>query len=79
MKNWRTTVAGLLAGLPFVIDALINAYNAGLFTEKTGLQLFGAIAIIIWGVVSKDAKVSGTDDKEKMEGLIGLPKPKTNA
>lgn len=44
MKNWKTTLAGLVAGLPFAIDAIVQAYTAGYFTDKTGWQLFGAVA-----------------------------------
>jgi len=29
MKNWKTTLAGLLAALPIAYDALLTAYNAG--------------------------------------------------
>lgn len=38
-KNWKTTLAGLVAGLPFAIDAIVQAYTAGYFTDKTGWQL----------------------------------------
>jgi len=40
MKNLKTTVAGIVAGLPLLIDALVQAYNAGAFTGKSGSQLF---------------------------------------
>jgi hypothetical protein len=58
MKNWKTTLAGLVAGLPVMIDALITAYNSGAFTEKSGLQLALSIGIVLLGVLSADkAKV----------------------
>jgi hypothetical protein len=71
MKNWKTTVAGLVAGLPFAIDAILQAYTAGYFTDKTGWQLFGAIAVITITSLAKDHNVSGFKAED-----IGLPKPK---
>lgn len=59
MKNWRTTLAGYLVSLPFLIDALIQAYNAGFFTEKTGWQLFLSIGAIVFATLAKDHNVSG--------------------
>jgi len=56
MKNFKTTLAGIVAGLPLLIDALIQAYNAGAFTGKSGSQLFLSIALIIIGYVLKDPK-----------------------
>jgi len=56
MKNFKTTVAGIVAGLPLLIDALIQAYNAGAFTGKSGSQLVLSIALIIIGYILKDPK-----------------------
>jgi len=56
MKNWKTTLAGLVLGLPGLIDALIEAYVAGYFTGKYGWQLAGSLAIIVLGFVLKDKK-----------------------
>jgi hypothetical protein len=56
MKNFKTTLAGIVAGLPLLIDALIQAYNAGAFTGKSGSQLALSIALIIIGYVLKDPK-----------------------
>ena len=56
MKNLKTTVAGIVAGLPLLIDALIQAYNAGAFTGKSGSQLVLSIALIIIGYILKDPK-----------------------
>jgi len=56
MKNIKTTVAGIVAGLPLLIDALIQAYNAGAFTGKSGSQLVLSIALIIIGYILKDPK-----------------------
>ena len=59
MKNFKTTLAGLLAGTPFILDALIQAYNAGTFTDKSGLQLVAAIGVVLLGLYSKDHDVKG--------------------
>jgi hypothetical protein len=56
MKNFKTTLAGIVAGLPLLIDALIQAYNAGAFTGKSGSQLALSIALIIIGYILKDPK-----------------------
>ena len=56
MKNLKTTVAGIVAGLPLLIDALIQAYNAGAFTGKSGSQLVLSIALIVIGWFLKDPK-----------------------
>ena len=59
MKNLKTSLAGLIAGLPFIIDALIQAYTAGTFTNKSGLQLVAAIGVVLLGLYSKDHDVKG--------------------
>lgn len=56
MKNIKTTLAGIVAGLPLLIDALVQAYNAGAFTGKSGIQLFLSIALIVIGWFLKDPK-----------------------
>ena len=59
MKNLKTSLAGLLAGMPFIIDALMQAYTAGSFTNKSGLQLVAAIGVVLLGLYSKDHDVKG--------------------
>ena len=54
MKNWKTTLAGLIAGLPIAIDAVMQAYTSGYFTDKTGWQLVASIAFILLGAILKD-------------------------
>lgn len=56
MKNYKTTLAGLLASLPIAIDALINAYNTGAFTDKSGGQLLVAIGIALFARFAQDSK-----------------------
>ena len=59
MKNFKTSLAGIIAGLPFIIDALMQAYSAGAFTGKSGLQLVAAIGVVLLGLYSKDHDVKG--------------------
>jgi hypothetical protein len=59
MKNWKTTLAGFIAGLPVAIDAIMKAYDAGAFTGKTGLQLVAAVGVILFGLWAKDHNVTG--------------------
>ena len=59
MKNLKTSLAGLIAGMPFIIDALMQAYTAGTFTNKSGLQLVAAIGVVLLGLYSKDHDVKG--------------------
>ena len=56
MKNLKTTLAGIVAGLPLLIDALVQSYNIGAFTGKTGVELVLSIALIIIGYILKDPK-----------------------
>lgn len=59
MKNWKTSAAGLIAGLPIAIDALVQAYNTGTFNGKSGGQLALAIGLVLLGLLSKDHNVTG--------------------
>ena len=59
MKNFKTSIAGLLAGVPFIVDALMQAYSAGTFTGKSGLQLVAAVGVVLLGLYSKDHDVKG--------------------
>ena len=68
MKDWKTTLAGLLAGIPTALMALLEAYNSGYFTEKSGIQLFVGIAFILLGKFASDKKnniVGGRPDDRK--------------
>jgi len=79
MKNWRTTLAGFIVSAPFMIDALIQAYTAGYFTDKTGWQLFASVAFVVFSRLAKDHNVSGTakdvQSTEEENNGIGLPIP----
>jgi hypothetical protein len=59
LTSWKTTLAGLIAGLPIAANAILTAYDAGAFTGKTGLQLVGAIGIVLFGLFAKDHDVTG--------------------
>lgn len=56
MKNWRTTLLGLIGGLPFAIEAIVDAYNSGYFTDKAGWQLAGSVIFAILMAIIKDPK-----------------------
>lgn len=59
ITSWKTTLAGLIAGLPIAADALIQAYTAGTFTGKTGAQLALGIGAVLIGAFAKDHDVTG--------------------
>jgi hypothetical protein len=56
MKDWKTTLAGLVTGLPFLIDSLVTAYNAGAFEGKNTIQLVASIGVILLGWLVADKK-----------------------
>ena len=56
MKDLKTTLAGLGIGLSVAINALMEAYTAGLFTGKTGLQLIASICLVLLGLFASDSK-----------------------
>lgn len=69
ITNWKTTLAGLAAGIPVGIDALVQAYNAGAFNGKTGAQLAAAIGIVLIGLFSKDHDVTGGSRPNRSSSL----------
>ena len=71
MKNWKTTLAGMIVGLPIAMQAILEAYTAGYFTDKTGMQLFASIGLIILARLSKDHNVTGSTS----QSIIGGAKP----
>lgn len=71
MKDWKTTLAGLLAGLPTAIMALTEAYNSGYFTEKSGVQLAMGVAFILLGKFATEKKTT-----QNLVDDIGLPIPR---
>ena len=61
MLNWKTTLSGFLTGMPIAIDALITAYQSGMFDEKSGMQLMLGIGLVLIGSLSKDHNVTHSD------------------
>jgi len=59
MKNWRTTLAGIALSAYPIVDSVMQAYAAGYFTDKTGMQLWLGVGFIVFGVLAKDHNVSG--------------------
>lgn len=61
LKNtsWKTSVTGFLTGAPFAVQALIEAYNQGYFTGKTGWQLAASIGFILFAFFTKDNNDTG--------------------
>ncbi len=59
-RNWKTSAAGIIAGLPIAMSAIVDAYNAGYFTGKSGVQLAFSVGIVLLGILSKDHDVTGT-------------------
>jgi hypothetical protein len=54
MKNWRTTLSGIVIGAYPVYDALYSAFVSGQFKGKHGLELALGIGVIALGVLAKD-------------------------
>lgn len=59
MKNYKTTLCGIAAGIIPILTSLFNAYNAGQFTGQSTSQILMGIAIIVMGCVAKDFNVTG--------------------
>ncbi len=77
MKNWKTTLVGILAGSYPFITALHEAYISGYFTDLSGGKLWLGLSFILIGVLSKDHNVSGSKQNSfAAPEDIGLPKPR---
>jgi hypothetical protein len=76
MKNWRTTLLGLLVSAYPIIDSIIQAYNTGYFTDKTGGQLWLGIGVIVFSVLAKDPKFNNSKNTESLIGGSIPPKSK---
>lgn len=62
MKDWKTTLGGLVLGIPFLTDSLITAYIDGEFEQKNTLQIALSITAILIGLILKDPKRSAKKD-----------------
>jgi hypothetical protein len=63
MKSWKTTLAGVITGGGFIIDAVMDAAQAGTFNGKHGKELALGIVLVIWGAIQKDHNVTGSGAK----------------
>ena len=59
INSWKTTLVGFLVGIYPLVESVIEAYNAGYFTDKTGSQFWIGLGIIVLGYLSKDHNVTG--------------------
>lgn len=60
LKNWKTTLTGILAGLAICGNALhTSGVNIGHFGAGDFTQLIGGLAVAALGVFAKDHNVSG--------------------
>jgi len=53
MANWKTTLAGIIAGLGPTLDALSSALNGN--QPVHWLSLLTGLGIMVLGVLAKDA------------------------
>jgi hypothetical protein len=49
-RNWRTTMAGLLTGLPILASGIL---------EKNPQKIISGVGLIVLGILGKDANVTG--------------------
>lgn len=59
MMNWKTTLAGLVAGIPTIIVALVNAYQSGQFSGENIGQVIAGASLIVLGLIAKDFDTTG--------------------
>lgn len=57
--NWKTTIAGMIAGLPLAIDAVAKAYADGQFNGQHGVQLALGVGLVVLGALAKDHNNTG--------------------
>ena len=69
LKHFKTTLIGFAIGIYPLIQAIQEAYAAGYFTDKTGLQFWVSLGIIVLAYYSKDKSDTITKDAEKMDAL----------
>jgi len=54
MKNYKTTLAGVLGGGTVTIDAIVDAAKAGAFDHNSLGQAILGIIVVVLGVLAKD-------------------------
>ena len=57
MKNWKTSLAGLFAGLPLLLHMM--GISIGHVGNGDVLTAISAVAVTVLGVLSKDKNVTG--------------------
>lgn len=59
MKNWKTLLGGLVAGLPVAISGIDEAIKAGTI-DTTSIGKFAlGIGLVLLGIFAKDKNVTG--------------------
>ena len=61
LKSWKTTLGGLIAGLPMVIYSVNAAVSSGSFTGKSAVEVAMGIGAILIGCYAKDHNVTGAN------------------
>ena len=80
LVNWKVRLAGLTAGLPMAIDAIITAYGQGTFSNKSGSQLIAAVGVVLLGFYSKSHDVTGGTVPATQEAQVRImPENITNS
>lgn len=59
MKNWKTTLAGVLTGGPIIACQLFHICSVGHFGSTDWLAIISGVGAIITGTVAKDHDVTG--------------------
>jgi len=75
MKNYKTTLAGLVPGLLLAGDALLDAYAAGYFDGKTGKQSLISVALFLVRWYAKDKNVTGGSVQNDSQSILGTDRP----
>lgn len=57
MKNWKTTLFGVLTGLPLILHQM--GINVGHIGSVDVLTAISAVAATLMGLYAKDANVTG--------------------
>ena len=58
MKNWKTTVSGIIAGLPQLITAVTP------MLPQKWANIFSGVGMVLFALSAKDHNVTGGDVKQ---------------
>ena len=67
LKNFKTTIAGIVAGLPIAVHAIFQAITDGTLTGQSGSQLLMGLGIVLLGAYAKDHNVTGGTQPQTIE------------